>query len=126
MVTRQAYQGSCLLGDLRLVGLAGNGDAASAAELEQAIVAQATQGTEHGVGIDAHHRGQVARGWESVTGSDLPVLDCAPDRRGSLVVQGNGARLVQSEIGDGTSIGSFIDRRSASRGGRPRETRLLR
>jgi len=108
-MARQPNQRSGLLGDLGLVDFAGDGDAASAAELEEALVPQTTQGTKHGVGVDAHHRGQVAGGWEPVPGPGLALRDRTPDRRGGLVVQRDGACLVQLEISDGAGYGSFID-----------------
>jgi hypothetical protein len=112
-VSRQAYQRSGLLGHLGPVRLAGDGDATSPPELEQSLVPQATEGTKHGVGIHTHHGREVARGRESFTGLGLAFCDRTPDCRGGLVVQRNGAGLIQLEVADGASYGSSIDQEFA-------------
>ena len=44
----------------------GHGDTPAAAELQQALITQHAQGTQHGIGIDVQHRRQVpARGSRS-------------------------------------------------------------
>ena len=47
------------LDDGAAFGGAGDGDAAAAAELEQAFVAEQAQGAEDGVGVDAEDGGEV-------------------------------------------------------------------
>ena len=44
-------------------GGAGDGDAASAAEFEQAFVAEGAEGAQDGVGVDAEDGGEVFGGW---------------------------------------------------------------
>jgi hypothetical protein len=44
-------------------GCGGDGDAAAAAELEQAFVSEESEGAQHGVGVDAENGGEVFRGW---------------------------------------------------------------
>ena len=54
-------------------------DAAAASELEQPFVAEQTQGSEHGVGVDAEDDGEVFGGRQALSGFRLAVCDRAPD-----------------------------------------------
>src|SRR6478672_10111815 len=47
---------------------AGDGDAAAAAELEQALVAELAESAEDGVGVDLEDGCEVFRGWEAFAG----------------------------------------------------------
>ncbi len=70
-----------------LFGGAGDGDAAAAAELEQALVAELAEGAEDGVGVDAEDGGEVFGGWESFAGFCFAVGDGAADLAGDLMVE---------------------------------------
>ncbi len=66
---------------------AGNLDPAAALELEQALVAQHSQGTQDGVGVDPEDCCEVAGRRQPLTGERFPVGDRAADIAGDLVVQ---------------------------------------
>ena len=79
-----------LFDDGALLGGAGDGDAAAAAEFEQAFVAELAERAEDGVGVDAEDGGEVFGGWQSFAGFGFAVGDGAADlgrrlARGGLV-----------------------------------------
>ena len=74
---------------------AGDGDAAAAAELEQALVAELAESAEDGVGVDLEDGCEVFRGWEAFAGFGFAVGDGAADlvrRPGGGVRWGLGGR----------------------------------
>ena len=73
--------------DGALFGGAGDGDAAAAAEFEEAFVAELAEGAEDGVGVDAEDGGEVFGGWESFAGFGFAVGDGAADLAGDLFVE---------------------------------------
>ena len=72
--------------DGALFGSAGDGDAAAAAEFEQAFVAELAEGAQDGVGVDAEDGGEVFGGRESFAGFGFAVGDGAADLAGDLLV----------------------------------------
>jgi hypothetical protein len=62
-----------------LVRASCDGDASATTELQHVLVAQHSQSAEHSVGMHAEHRGRVAGGWETFTGSYFAVCDLAAD-----------------------------------------------
>lgn len=63
---------------------AGDGDASSAAELEQSFVAQEPQGAQDGVGAYLEHGGEIAGANDppgATGGRDRPVVACRLCRR---------------------------------------------
>ena len=79
-------------------GCAGDGDAAAAAELEQAVVAELAECFEDGVGVDAELGGEVFGRRESFAGFGFAVGDGAADLGGDLVVQVEGVIAVELDI----------------------------
>jgi hypothetical protein len=86
------------LDDGALFGAAGDGDAAAAAEFEEAFVAKLAECAKDGVGIDAEEGGEVFGGWESFAGSGLAVGDGSADLAGDLLVQVEGVAAVEFDI----------------------------
>src|SRR6476469_6687423 len=78
---------SCAFDEGALFGGAGDGDAAAAAEFEQAFVAQLAEGAQDGVGVDAENGGEVFGGWESFAGFRFAVGDGAADFARDLCVK---------------------------------------
>ena len=77
---------SGLLYDGSAFGCACDGDATSAAELEQTLVAKETEGAQDGVGVDVEDVGEVFGGWEAFAGFGFAVCDGAADFGGDLLV----------------------------------------
>ena len=69
-------------------------DAAAAAELEQPLISQCSEGPQHGVGVDAEDGRKVSRGRQSLTVPGLAGGDGAADLRGYLVVKRRWLRAV--------------------------------
>ena len=82
---------SGLFDDGAVFGGAGDGDAAAAAELEQAFVAELAEGAEDGVGVDAEDGGEVFGGREAFAGFGFAVCDRAADFAGDLFVELEGS-----------------------------------
>jgi hypothetical protein len=61
-----------------------NQDATPAPKLEQSLVSQQTERTQHGVGVDAEDGGDVLGGWEALSRLPLSVGDCPSDLGGDL------------------------------------------
>jgi hypothetical protein len=80
------------------LGRSRNRDAAAAAELEQALVAELTEGAEDGVGVDAEDGGEVFGRWESFAGFGFAVGDGAADLACDLFVQLEGVVAVELDI----------------------------
>jgi len=87
---------------------AGDGDAAAAAEFEQAFVAELSEGAEDGVGVDAEDGGKVFGGWESFAGFGFAVGDGAADPACDLFVQVEGVVVVELDISHGAMHYSSI------------------
>ncbi len=66
---------------------AGHGDAPAAPKIQKSFVSQDAQGTEHCVGVDAQHRGQVLGGWQSLSRRRFTRRDGMADFGGHLIVQ---------------------------------------
>ena len=87
---------------------AGDGDAATAAELEQSFVAQHAKGAEDGVGVDLEDGGEVF-GWrEPFSGFGFAVCDSAADLAGDLLVEVGGVGFVDLDIQQDASHSSVI------------------
>jgi hypothetical protein len=91
-----------------LLGGAGDGDAAAAAEFEQAFVAELAECAEDGVGVDAENVGEVFGGWESFAAFGFAVGDGAADLAGDLFVQVEGVVVVALDISHGAKHYSSI------------------
>jgi len=70
-----------------LLGGAGDGDAAAAAEVEEAFVAELAECAKDGVRVNAEDVGEVFGWWESLAGSRFAVGDGSSDLGGDLFVQ---------------------------------------
>ena len=99
---------SCAFDEGALFGGAGDGDAAAAAEFEQAFVAQLAEGAQDGVGVDAEDGGEVFGGWESFAGFGFAVGDGAADLGGDLFVQVERVIAVELDMAHGASHYSVI------------------
>ncbi|MDX6721009.1 MAG: hypothetical protein QOJ63_3263 [Solirubrobacteraceae bacterium] len=64
-----------------------DGDATSAAELQQALISQQTQGAQHRVAVDLKHRCEIPGRWQAFPRSGVAFGDRASDLRGDLLVQ---------------------------------------
>jgi hypothetical protein len=96
------------LDDGTTLGRSRDRDAAAAAELEQAFVAELSEGAEDGVGVDAEHGGEVFGGWESFAGFGFAVGDGAADLACDLFVQVEGVVVVELDIPHGAMHYSSI------------------
>jgi hypothetical protein len=94
--------------DGALLGGCGDGDAATAAELEQAFIAQFAESAKDGVGVDAEDGGEVFGGWESFAGFGFAFCDGAADLGGGLFVQVEGVVAVELDIPHSASDYSVI------------------
>jgi hypothetical protein len=99
---------SDLFDDGALLGGSGDGDAASAAELEEAFVSELAERAEDGVGVDAEDGGEVAGGWESFARFGFAGGDRAPDLAGDLFVQLEGIVAVDLDTQHGDINSSVI------------------
>jgi len=99
---------SSALDDGAAFGGAGDGDAAAAAEFEQAFVAELAEGAEDGVGVDAEDVGEVFGGWESFAGFGFAVGDGAADLGCDLFVQVEGVVVVELDTPYSAMHYSFI------------------
>ncbi len=81
--------------DCALFGCPDHGDAAAAAELEQALVAEGAESAEHGVGVHAEHCCEVFGGWEPFAGLGLAVCDRATDLSSGLLEEWRSAEVVK-------------------------------
>ena len=79
-VTRSTQHGA-------LLGRSSNCHAPSATKLKQPLVAQNPQCSEHGIGVDMQDSSQVFRRWHALSGTRLPVGDCASDLGCHLVME---------------------------------------
>lgn len=77
----------CLGDDGAAMWRPGDGDAAAAAELEQALVTKRSERAQDGVGVDAELGREVARGRKPLPGRGLTVRDGSSNLRGDLGVQ---------------------------------------
>jgi hypothetical protein len=77
---------------------AGDGDAATAAELEQSFVAQHAKGAEDSVGVDLEDGGEVFGWGEALSGVGLAVCDRAANLAGDLLVEVGGVGFVDLDI----------------------------
>jgi len=87
LLAREADELSRTGDDRSALRRAGDSDPATAAELEQALVAQDAQRAQSGVGVDSEDGGQVAGRGQSLAGLSLPVGDCPADLGRDLLVQ---------------------------------------
>jgi hypothetical protein len=94
--------------DGALLGGAGDGDAAAAAEFDEAFVAQFAECAQDGVGVDAEYGGEVFGGWESFARFGFAVGDGAADLAGDLFMKAEGVVAVEFDIPHGDSDDSFI------------------
>jgi len=87
---------------------AGDGDAAAAPELEQALVSKRAEGAEHGVRVDAEHGGEILRWRKTLRRSCLAVGNCPPDLGRNLNVQLRQLFPVDLDTEHGDIHSSFI------------------
>jgi hypothetical protein len=87
---------------------AGDGDAAAAAEFEEAFVAEFAECAQDGVGVDAEDVGEVFGGWESLAGFGFAVRDGAADLGGRLFVQVERVVAVELDAAHNARHCSFI------------------
>jgi len=105
---RKVEELSGLFDDGAVLGGAGDGDAAAAAEFEQAFVAELAECAQDGVGVDAEHGGEVFGGWESFAGFGFAVGDGAANLGGDLFVQVERVNTVELDMAHSASHGSVI------------------
>ena len=98
-----------LFDDGAVLGGAGDGDAAAAAELEQAFVAELAECAQDGVGVDAEDGGEVFGGWEAFAGFCFAFGDRAADLAGDLFVELEGLVAVDLDTQHGASHCSVIE-----------------
>ncbi len=101
-LTRQREDGSAL-------GGARHGDTAAPTKLEQTLLAQEPQGAKDRVGVHAQHRGQVAGGWEPLSGLGLAVGNGTTDLGCHLRVQRRRFRPVKGDTEHSASETSISD-----------------
>lgn len=75
-----------------------DGDAASAAEFEEAFVAQEAQRPQDGIAVDVEDGGEIFGGREPFARLGFAVGDCAADLGGDLLVQGRGVVISHLDI----------------------------
>ena len=75
------------LDDRAALGSAGDRDPTSAPELEQPLVSQQSERTQHGVRVDPEHGGEVLGRRETFSGLCLSLGDCPADLGGDLLVE---------------------------------------
>lgn len=73
----------------------------AAAEFEQSLVAEQSEGAQDGVCVDAHDGGEVAGWWEAFAGFGFAVGDRATDLCGDLVVEERRVVAVDLDIPHG-------------------------
>ena len=100
---------SCLVDEGALLGGSGDGDAAAAAEVEEAFVAELAERSEDGVGVDAEDGGEVLGRWEALPGFGFAVCDGAADFASDLVVEVEGVVAVELDIPHDASQCSVIE-----------------
>src|SRR5262249_42699491 len=88
-------------------GCAGDGDAAAAAELEQALVAKQAERPEDGVRVDAEDGGEILGGRGARARLRLAFGDRASDLAGDLLVEVGRVCPVDLDTYHGTNHSSF-------------------
>ena len=108
MLSSEANELPRVRGNGSSFGSRGDGDATTAAELEQLLIAQLAQRPENGVRIDAEDSREVPRRRETFSRTCLAIGDGAADLRGHLLVELE--RLVPGDLDTkhGASDTSFI------------------
>ena len=84
-------------------------DAASAAELEQSLVAEEPERTQDGVRVDAEDGGEVFCGWEALAGLCLALGDRTANLGGDLLEEIGGIATVEFDIQHDASNTSVTD-----------------
>ena len=87
---------------------AGNRDAAPASEVEQSLVTQAAQRSQHRIRVHANHCGEVLRGWQTIARFRLAFGNRASDLRSDLLVEVAGVGTVQLDFQHDARDNSFI------------------
>jgi hypothetical protein len=98
--------GSCVAGDV---------DAATASELQQALVAEQSEGAQHGVGIHPQDRREIAGWGQSFAGARLSVGDRPADLPGDLVVEQSRVGSIDIDLEHRASYDSTSDFAPAAR-----------
>ena len=96
-------------------------NAATATELDEALVAQCPQRAEDGVGVDPEHCGQVLRRRQSLPRRCLAVRDRPADSSSDLFVQRNRAQVIDRKSTTSASYISIIIDSAGRRQVRPEE-----
>ena len=96
------------LDDRTALGRSRDRDAAAAAELEQAFVAELSEGAEDGVRVHSEDCGEVFGGRESFAGFGFAVGEGAADLACDLFVQVEGVVVVELDTSHGAMHYSFI------------------
>jgi hypothetical protein len=86
---------SCSFDDFALWRGADDGDASTAPELEQSLVAQGTERSEHGVAVDAKDGGEIPGRWEPFARLGFAVGDRSPDLGGGLLEERSRALVIE-------------------------------
>jgi hypothetical protein len=86
----------------------GDGDPATAAELEQPFLAQQTQSPEDGVPVHTEHGGEVARRRQALARPCFALGDGAPQLGSDLIVESQCLAAVDLDLEHGTRDTSFI------------------
>jgi hypothetical protein len=87
VLARETNDLVCLSDDRAALGRPDHGNSSSAAELEQAFVAQLSQRAQNGVRVDAEDGGEVAGRGEPLAGLRFSLGNGAADLYGDLLVQ---------------------------------------
>jgi len=94
VLTGEADEFSCLVNHSTLIWCAGDGDASSSAELEQALVPQLAKSPKNRIGVDLEDGREVACRRKALTRLRLPVSDGTADLTRHLFVKVERLRAV--------------------------------
>ena len=98
MSTRVLDKFSRLVKHGAMFGCGGHGHAASAAELQEPLLAKDAEGAQHGVRVHSEDGGEVSSRRESLTGRGFSVRDRAADLGRDLFVEVGGVCLVDLDM----------------------------
>ena len=95
---RKVEELSGLFDDGAVLGRSGDSDAASAMEIEQALVAERPECAQYGVGIDPEYRGKIFGRRQSLARLRFSVGDRAADLTRDLLMEVEGVVAVDLDI----------------------------
>lgn len=96
-------------------GVAGDMDAAAAAEFQKALVAEQSQGAQHGVGVHPQDGREVPGGGQSLTGACLSIGNRPSDLPGDLVMEQSRVGSIYLDLEHCASYDSTNDRHSVAK-----------